>query len=111
MHAFEAMLAAYEATNADIYLERAKTLAKVMTESSEELHYQIWEHYHLDWTPDFEYNKDVRTNNFRPWGVQIGHQTQWAKLLLILDRHDPQPWHLERAIRLFDRAMKCGWDE
>ncbi|CAF4175610.1 unnamed protein product, partial [Rotaria magnacalcarata] len=87
MHSCEAMLAAYEVTKNEIYLKRAKTLAKVMTDSSEELHYQIWEHYHADWTPNFEYNKDVRTNIFRPWGIQTGHQTEWAKLLLILDRH------------------------
>jgi len=111
MHACEAMIIAYEITNDQIYLERAKTLAEVMTASSKELHYQIWEHYNLDWTPNFEYNKNVRSNIFRPWGIQTGHQTEWAKLLLILDRHDPQPWHLERAIRLFDRAMKYGWDE
>ncbi len=111
MHACESMIAAYEVTNDQFYLERAKTIAEVLTASSKELNYQIWEHYHVDWTPDFEYNKDVRSNVFRPWGVQTGHQTEWAKLLLILDRHDPQPWHLERAIRLFDRAMKYGWDE
>lgn len=111
MHACEAMIAAYEATKEEIYLERAKLLAETMTRSSEELHYQIWEHYHLDWTPDFEYNKGVKTNIFRPWGIQTGHQTEWTKLLLILDRYDPQEWHLQRAIRLFDRAMKYGWDE
>ena len=26
---------------------------------------------------------------FRPWGYQPGHQTEWAKLLLILERHRP----------------------
>ena len=111
MHACEAMIAAYEVTNEKFYLERAKTIAEVLTKSSEELHYQIWEHYKLDWTPDFEYNKGAVSEIFRPWGIQTGHQTEWAKLLLILDRHDPQPWHVERAVRLFDRAMKYGWDQ
>lgn len=111
MHACEAMLAAYEATHDQLYLERAKTLAEKMTASSEELFYQVLEHYHLDWQPDLEYNKGVRTNIFRPWGIQTGHQAEWSKLLLILDEHDPQPWHLERAVRLFDRALKYGWDE
>jgi mannose/cellobiose epimerase-like protein (N-acyl-D-glucosamine 2-epimerase family) len=111
MHACEAMLAAYEVTLDQIYLERAKVLADVMTRSSAELHHQIWEHYHVDWTPDFDYNRNVRTNIFRPWGVQTGHQTEWAKLLLILDRFDSQSWHVERAVRLFDRAVKYGWDE
>ncbi|CAF1273147.1 unnamed protein product [Rotaria sordida] len=89
MHAREAMLTAYEVTKDEIYLERAKSVAKVMTESSKELNYQIWEHYYSDCTPDFEYNKNVRTNSLRPWGIQTGYQTEWAKLLLILDRHDP----------------------
>lgn len=111
MHACEAMLAAFEATDEQIYLERAKTLAQIMTESSEQLHFQVWEHFHLDWTPDFEYNKENRTNIFRVWGIQTGHQAEWAKLLLILDRYDPQDWHLERAVRLFDRALQYGWDE
>ncbi|CAF1305857.1 unnamed protein product [Rotaria sordida] len=82
---------AYAVTKDEIYLERAKIVAKVMTESSKELNYQIWKHYYPDCTPDFEYNKNVRTNSLRPWGVQTGYQTEWAKLLLILDRHDPQP--------------------
>jgi len=48
---------------------------------------------------------------FRPWGFQPGHQTEWAKLLLILDRHQPAEWHLQRARELFDSAMKKSWDE
>ncbi|CAF1669580.1 unnamed protein product, partial [Didymodactylos carnosus] len=42
---------------------------------------------------------------------QTGHQTEWAKLLLILDRYTPLDWHLSRAKDLFDRAMKYGWDK
>lgn len=99
MHACEAMIAAYQATNEQIYLERAKLLAEVMTESSKELDYQVWEHYHVDWTPDFEYNKNIKTDRRRPWGIQTGHQTEWAKLLLILDRYDSQEWYLQRAKR------------
>ena len=33
-------------------------------------------------------------NPLRPWGVQTGHQTESAKLLLILDRHVPADWRL-----------------
>jgi mannose/cellobiose epimerase-like protein (N-acyl-D-glucosamine 2-epimerase family) len=47
----------------------------------------------------------------RQWGFQPGHQTEWAKLLLILERHRPLPWLLPRAIELFDAAMTHAWDD
>ena len=68
----------------------------------------VWEHFHADWSVDWDYNRHDRSNIFRPWGYQIGHQTEWAKLLLILDRHLPAPWHLERAVDLFDDAIDRG---
>jgi len=111
MHACEALLVAYQATNQLIYLDKAKRIAEVMTQCHEQLNNQIWEHYHVDWTPDFQYNQNVKTDRRRPWGIQTGHQTEWAKLLLILDRYDHQQWHIERAKALFDRAIQYGWDQ
>jgi mannose/cellobiose epimerase-like protein (N-acyl-D-glucosamine 2-epimerase family) len=111
MHACEAMLAAYEATHEPRYLERAGTLAAGMV--SRQAAFAdglIWEHYHSDWTPDWEYNKGDCSNIFRPWGFQPGHQAEWAKLLLILDRHAPEDWHLRRARELFDRSVPLSWD-
>jgi mannose/cellobiose epimerase-like protein (N-acyl-D-glucosamine 2-epimerase family) len=35
---------------------------------------------------------------------------EWAKLLLILQRHRPEEWQLPRARELFDRAVELGWD-
>ena len=70
----------------------------------------VWEHYHEDWTPDWDYNRDDPKHLFRPWGFQPGHQTEWAKLLLILDRHAPAEWHIPRARELFDRAVETAWD-
>ena len=88
MHSCEAMLAAYDATGERRYLERAETLARNITVRQAHLAQDlIWEHYHSDWSVDWEYNKNDRTNIFRPWGFQPGHLTEWAKLLLILDRH------------------------
>ncbi|QLG88846.1 AGE family epimerase/isomerase [Chitinibacter bivalviorum] len=111
MHGCEAMLAAFEATGDKRYLQRAQLLAHNFTQRQAALTGgQVWEHFRTDWTPDLEYNKGDRSNIFRPWGFQTGHQTEWAKLLLILDRHDPQPWHLQRARELFDAAMASGWD-
>jgi len=111
MHACEAMLAAYEATHEERYLDRAALLADNMVNRQAALtDGMVWEHYHADWSPDWDYNKGDSSNIFRPWGFQPGHQTEWAKLLLLLHRHRPAAWHLARAISLFDRAIEYAWD-
>ncbi|MEZ0469570.1 AGE family epimerase/isomerase [Luteimonas salinilitoris] len=111
MHACEAWLAAYEATREPRYLERAALLADNMVNRQAALAGGlVWEHYRPDWTVDWNYNRGDRSNIFRPWGFQPGHQTEWAKLLLILDRHAPAGWYLPRAQALFDRALDMSWD-
>jgi mannose/cellobiose epimerase-like protein (N-acyl-D-glucosamine 2-epimerase family) len=111
MHACEAMLAAFEASQDGRYLDRAALLADNMVNRQATLAGGlVWEHYKPDWSVDWEYNKGDKTNIFRPWGFQPGHQTEWAKLLLILDRHRPDPWHVTRARELFDRALDLSWD-
>lgn len=111
MHATEALLAAYEATGDTLYLDRAELVATNVTRRQAALSQNlVWEHYHADWSIDWEYNKDDRTNIFRPWGFQPGHQTEWAKLLLILERHRPLDWLLPRAMELFDAALMHAWD-
>jgi mannose/cellobiose epimerase-like protein (N-acyl-D-glucosamine 2-epimerase family) len=111
MHACEALLAAFDATHAAHFLERAATLAEHMTRRQAALAGGlVWEHYDPQWQPDWLYNKDDRSNIFRPWGFQPGHQAEWAKLLLILDRHAPQSWYLPRARELFDAAIPPAWD-
>jgi mannose/cellobiose epimerase-like protein (N-acyl-D-glucosamine 2-epimerase family) len=111
MHACEAMLAAYEATREPRYLQRAATLAdSIVNRQAALAGGLVWEHYHRDWTPDWEYNRNDRSNIFRPWGFQPGHQVEWAKLLLILDRHMPDAARLPRALDLFDRSVPLSWD-
>jgi mannose/cellobiose epimerase-like protein (N-acyl-D-glucosamine 2-epimerase family) len=111
MHACEAMLAAFEATGEIKYLDRAELLAEHICNRQAALAGGlIWEHYHADWSVDWDYNRDDKTNIFRPWGFQPGHLTEWAKLLLILERHRPLPWLLPRAETLFTTAMQRAWD-
>ena len=116
MHACEAMLAAFDATGQARYLNRAAKLAHNITVRQAALaNDMIWEHYHADWSVDRDYNKDDKTNIFRPWGYQPGHLAEWAKLLLILERHADQltdaQWLTPRAVELFDTAMKHAWDD
>ncbi|WP_211474343.1 AGE family epimerase/isomerase [Collimonas humicola] len=111
MHMTEALLAAYEASGDTRFLDRADMVARHITVRQAALsNGLIWEHYHPDWTVDWDYNKEDSSNIFRPWGFQPGHHAEWAKLLLILERHRPQEWLLPRAIELFDAGMDAAWD-
>jgi mannose/cellobiose epimerase-like protein (N-acyl-D-glucosamine 2-epimerase family) len=116
MHACEALLAAYEATGETRYLLRAETVAHNITVRQAALaDGRIWEHYREDWQVDWDYNRDDKTNIFRPWGFQPGHFTEWAKLLLNLKRHadhlaGPSDWLVPRAVALFDDALDHAWD-
>lgn len=116
MHACEAMLAAFDATGDLRYLHRAETLAHNITVRQAGLYGNlVWEHYRADWSVDPDYNRHDSTNIFRPWGYQPGHLTEWAKLLLIMERHQdrmagPSDWLLPRARALFDAALSKAWD-
>jgi mannose/cellobiose epimerase-like protein (N-acyl-D-glucosamine 2-epimerase family) len=117
MHACEALLAAFEASGERRYLHRAELLAHNITVRQSALAGgMMWEHYHADWSVDWDYNRDDKTNIFRPWGYQPGHLTEWAKLLLLLERHKdalsgPSDWLAPRAVQLFDTALAKAWDK
>lgn len=111
MHLCEALLAAFDATSETRYLERATLLAEHITVRQAALaNGLVWEHYKADWSVDWDYNKDDKSNIFRPWGFQPGHLTEWTKLLLQLNERRPDPTLVERARRFFDTAMHRAWD-
>ncbi len=111
MHSCEAMLAAYSATGQQRFLDRAAALANAITARQAKLaDGLVWEHYGANWAVDWDYNRHDKTNIFRPWGYQTGHLTEWAKLLLQLERFLPDDRLLPRARHFFDSAMSRGWD-
>jgi mannose/cellobiose epimerase-like protein (N-acyl-D-glucosamine 2-epimerase family) len=119
MHSCEAMLAAFDATRDTKYLRRAVTLAESVTGRLAALaDGLVWEHYRVEpdgsWSVDWDYNRDDKTNIFRPWGYQTGHLTEWAKLLMQLEAQLPSTqrpaWIVPRARHFFDTAMRHGWD-
>ena len=111
MHTCEAMLAAYEATAGEHYLNKAYSLArKFAVELADKSDGLIWEHFTQQLDIDWSYNKDNPKNLYRPWGFQPGHQTEWTKLLLNLHQHRPEQWMIDRATALFDRALDKAWD-
>ena len=117
MHMCEAMLAAYEASGERRYLDRAAMLADHMTRrQADKAGGLVWEHYDKDWNVDWDFHRDDPRHLFKPWGFQPGHQTEWAKLLLILDGHlrdagESQDWLVPKARALFDEAVAKSWDE
>jgi mannose/cellobiose epimerase-like protein (N-acyl-D-glucosamine 2-epimerase family) len=116
MHMCEAMLAAYQASDEPRYLDRALLLADHMTRrQAAKAGGLVWEHYDTNWNIDWNYHRDDPKHLFRPWGFQPGHQTEWAKLLLILEpllleRGCEEKWLLPTAKRLFDTALARAWD-
>lgn len=110
MHACEAFLAAYEATDDEAFLDRSLAIARRMTVDLADEEGRIWEHYTADWEPDRDYNRDDPEHQFRPWGFQPGHHAEWAKLLAGLARHRDDDWLLARARELFAEAL-TGWDD
>lgn len=116
MHMCEAMLAAYQASDEPRYLERALTLADHITRrQAAKGDGLVWEHYDANWNIDWDYHRDDPKHLFRPWGFQPGHQTEWAKLLLImepllLERGREENWLVPTAKHLFDVALANAWD-
>lgn len=111
MHCCEALISAYEATGDKHYLDRAIIIAKRVTvELAAQCDGKIWEHYNDHWLVDFEYNVGDTENKLRPWGYQPGHFTEWAKLLLLINKHRPEEWLSIRAKALFDKAMELSFD-
>lgn len=111
MHLCEALLAAYDATGETRYLFRAEQLADNITGRQTALAGGlVWEHYHADWSVDWDYNRDDQTNIFRPWGFQPGHLTEWTKLLLQLHERRHRDDLVSRARHFFDTAMAKAWD-
>ena len=111
MHMCEACLAAYASTGEARYLNRAQSLIERFAfDLAAQANGLVWEHYRSDWSIDWDYNRDKPGDIFKPWGFQTGHQTEWAKLLLIAHQHAPDARYLERAIELQQAAWQHGWD-
>ncbi|MEO7068044.1 MAG: AGE family epimerase/isomerase [Rhodanobacter sp.] len=116
MHMCEAMLAAYQASDDPRYLDRAYTLADHMVRrQAAKAGGLVWEHYDRDWNIDWDYHRDNPKDLFRPWGFQPGHQTEWAKLLLIMEpllrqRGREETWLVPTAEHLFSTALARAWD-
>ncbi|SNT13041.1 Mannose or cellobiose epimerase, N-acyl-D-glucosamine 2-epimerase family [Micrococcales bacterium KH10] len=115
MHGVEAMLAAADVTGDPAWLDRALSIVDFVVDQASERDWQIPEHYNDAWEPILEYNDDRRDDQFKPYGVTIGHSLEWARLILhleaALDALGKEHRDLLTPAReLFAAAVAKGWD-
>jgi mannose/cellobiose epimerase-like protein (N-acyl-D-glucosamine 2-epimerase family) len=116
MHGVEASLAAADALGGDPRAARMREQARRATERlvhgfARERDWRLPEHFTPGWTPLPEYHRDQPAHPFRPFGVTVGHQFEWARLCLHLRAVLPEApsWLLDDAVGLFDAAAGRGW--
>jgi mannose/cellobiose epimerase-like protein (N-acyl-D-glucosamine 2-epimerase family) len=118
MHGVEATLAAADAlaphdpAAADRLRHQAlRSTERVLQGWARESDWRLPEHFTHGWAPLRDYKRDVPADPFRPYGVTIGHQFEWARLALHLRAvlADPPAWLLDDALALFDAAANRGW--
>lgn len=113
MHLVEAWICAADATGRDVYRERALTVARRLIAGHAADHgWRIPEHYDRAWRPDLDHNAADPQHLTRPYGSNVGHGMEWARLLLQLERRgaDDDRWLCDAAVALYDRAAADGWD-
>ena len=113
LHTCEALIACFEATRDRKYLDRAVLVAdRCCNRQAGLTKGLVWEHFKEDWSADLDFANDSEAMQiFRPWGFQPGHQVEWARFLLTLDKYAPDIWFVPKAKYLFDVATKHAWDD
>lgn len=110
MHLTEALMAAYEATGEDFYLEKAERIADlIINRRARETGFRVGEHFDDNWN----LLRDYRGNEmFRPSGTTPGHWLEWSRLILQLYAlgGKEKNWMPGAAEELFAQSMALGWD-
>ena len=121
MHGVEATLAAADvvddpATAARLRGQALRSTGRAVHGWARERDWRLPEHFTHDWVPLPDYNREHPADPFRPYGVTVGHQFEWARLCLHLraalngQKHAFGPsWLLDDAVALFDAAVTRGW--
>jgi len=113
MHTVEAFLAAADVTGDDRWRQRALRITeRVVHGFARDAGWMLPEHFDAAWTPRPDYNRDHPADQFRPYGVTIGHLLEWSRLALnvraALGAGAPD-WLLPDARALFGTALAKGW--
>jgi sulfoquinovose isomerase len=113
MHTVEAFLAAADATGDEVWRQRALRITeRVVHGFARDAGWMLPEHFDASWSPRPDYNRDHPADQFRPYGVTIGHLLEWSRLALdvraALGSAAPD-WLLPDARALFGTALERGW--
>jgi mannose/cellobiose epimerase-like protein (N-acyl-D-glucosamine 2-epimerase family) len=119
MHGVEAALAAADAlaptdpgTAARLRTHALRATERVVHGWARERDWRLPEHFTAAWEPLPEFNREHPADPFRPYGITVGHQFEWARLCLhlaaALGEHAPGWLHTD-AERLFVAAAERGW--
>jgi mannose/cellobiose epimerase-like protein (N-acyl-D-glucosamine 2-epimerase family) len=122
MHGVEATLAAADAlastdpgTAGRLRTQALRSTERIVHGFARDRDWRLPEHFTSGWTPMPEYNRDRPADPFKPYGVTIGHQFEWARLALHVRAavgdtlENGTGWLLEDAVGLFDAAATRGW--
>ncbi len=112
MHLTEALMAAYEVTGEQHYLDKATSIADlVIRRSAGSAGFRVAEHFDSNWQVDKDYYHPDEM--FRPAGTTPGHAMEWARLTLQLWvlGGKTHAWMPDAAKNLFVQAMSLGWDK
>lgn len=110
MHLTEALMAAFEVTNDQTYLDMADSIAHlIIDQHARAEQWRVPEHFDILWNVDRRYRGDPV---FRPQGTTPGHALEWSRLLVQLWELSGRKhaWMLPAAEALFLNACTWAWD-
>lgn len=115
MHAVEAFTAAFDLTKDSKYLDRALAICKrTINEFARNNQWLLPEHFSSSWKVELEFNNNNPADQFRPYGVTIGHLFEWSRLVmqvgLLVKGQAGYEWIEEGARKLYEHAKKYGWN-
>ena len=113
MHGVEAMLAAADVLpdRADELRQRAlRVVERFVHREAGSRSWRLPEHFDASWNAELDYSRDRPADPFRPFGVTVGHQLEWARLAVhlaaVLD--EPPAWLRADAEALYAVAVERG---
>jgi mannose/cellobiose epimerase-like protein (N-acyl-D-glucosamine 2-epimerase family) len=117
MHTVEAMLAAGEVLGDSRFTDRAlRIIRRVVGGFATANSWRLPEHFDADWNVRWDYNRDRPADQFRPYGVTIGHVLEWSRLALntrhtLGDRAGEPEWDflVTDAAAMFEAGVSRGW--
>lgn len=117
MHTVEAFLAAADVTGLETYRIRAGRIIDHVLTWAQNNQWRIPEHFHKDWTPDLECNKNHPDDPFKPYGATPGHGIEWARLITqwTLSTYKDSTAagaapYISAAKALYQRAVTDAWN-